>query len=346
MIRRVLLSLVLIGAAVAGCLGTLFYLRVDKPYKAYDAAEQFVTIEPRSSTRTIEKQLVDAGVVPDAVTFRLALWLTGTDRRLRAGEYRFDRPMKPSEVVRKLARGEVYERLITFPEGLTIKEMAAIFEAKGFGPADTFAQAASDPAPIKEIDPAARDLEGYLFPETYALPRNTPASRLVRLMADRFSEVFTPEMRQAVAASGRTPREVMTIASLVEKETAKAEERPVVASVYYNRLRIGMGLQCDPTVVYALEKAGRYNGNITKVDLGIDSPYNTYKYAGLPPGPIAAPGRASIDAAVHPAETDYLYFVSRNDGSHIFAKTLDEHNRNVHEFQVKYFRDLRKSQGR
>jgi peptidoglycan lytic transglycosylase G len=309
----------------------------------HSVAEQFVTIAPRSSTRAIERQLIDAGVIPDAATFRIALWLSGAQRRLRAGEYRFDQPMKPSEVVQKLARGDVYERMITFPEGLTVREMAALFEGKGFGPAREFVAAANDAEPIKEIDPAARDLEGYLFPETYALPRNTPAARLVRLMADRFTEVFTPEMRQAVAASGRSAREVLTVASLVEKETAKAEERPIVASVYYNRLKLGMGLQCDPTVVYALQKAGRYNGNITKADLAIDSPYNTYKYAGLPPGPIAAPGRGSIEAAVKPAETEYLYFVSRNDGSHVFAKTLDEHNNNVHQYQVKYFRDLRKS---
>lgn len=343
MIRRTLLTLLLLVAVAAGSVGTVFYLRVDKPFKGYDAPEQFVDIAPRSGTRTIERQLIDAGVVSDAATFRLALWLSGAQRRLRAGEYRFDRPMKPSEVIQTLARGDVYERMITFREGLTVKEMAAVFEAKGLGPKGAFLQAAADPAPIAALDPKARDLEGYLFPETYALPRNTPASRLVRLMADRFTEVYTPGMRDLVAASGRTTREVITVASLVEKETANPEERPLVASVYYNRLRLGMGLQCDPTVVYALDKAGRYTGNITKADLAIDSPYNTYKYAGLPPGPIAAPGRGSIEAAVQPADTDYLYFVSRNDGSHVFAKTLDEHNRNVHEYQVKYFRELRRA---
>ena len=139
---------------------------------------------------------------------------------------------------------------------------------------------------------------------------------------------------------------MVTIASIVEKETARAEERPLVAAVYENRLRIGMGLQCDPTVIYALQLAGRYTGNLHRDDLAFDSPYNTYRYAGLPPGPIASPGKASLEAAVRPAQADFLYFVSRNDGSHEFARTLDEHNRNVRIFQIQYFRDKRANGGR
>jgi len=148
-------------------------------------------------------------------------------------------------------------------------------------------------------------------------------------------------VRAQAAARGLSVRQLVTLASLVEKETAKAEERPIVAAVYANRLKIGMGLQCDPTVIYALERAGRYTGNLTRADLQFDSPYNTYRYAGLPPGPIAAPGAASLQAAAQPADVPYVYFVSRNDGSHVFATTLDEHNRNVHEWQVLYFRRMR-----
>ncbi len=152
-------------------------------------------------------------------------------------------------------------------------------------------------------------------------------------MVNRFQKAATPELWQAASARGLSLRQLVTLASLVEKETAKAEERPVVSGVYTNRLKIGMGLQCDPTVIYALMLAGRYDGNIRKGDLQIDSPYNTYRYAGLPPGPIAAPGAASLQAAANPADVPYLYFVSRNDGSHVFSTTLDEHNRNVNEFQ-------------
>jgi UPF0755 protein len=160
-------------------------------------------------------------------------------------------------------------------------------------------------------------------------------------MVDRFSRAMTPELRSAAEARGLSVREVVTLASIVEKETARPDERPIVAAVYQNRLKIGMGLQCDPTVIYALQRAGRYTGNLHHDDLAFDSPYNTYRYAGLPPGPIASPGAASLAAAVHPATVDYLYFVSRNDGSHEFARSLDEHNRNVQKFQVQYFRDLR-----
>ena len=196
-------------------------------------------------------------------------------------------------------------------------------------------------SPIHALDPDAKDLEGYLFPETYALPRRTDAGRLVRLMVDRFAHVFTADLRQAAQARGLSVRQAVTLASIVEKETARPDERPVVAAVYANRLRIGMGLQCDPTVIYALLRAGRYSGNLHKDDLSFDSPYNTYRYPGLPPGPIASPGKSSLEAAVHPAGADFLYFVSRNDGSHEFARTLDDHNRNVQKYQVQYFRDRR-----
>jgi UPF0755 protein len=198
---------------------------------------------------------------------------------------------------------------------------------------------------IRDIDPAATDLEGYLFPETYTLPRGVPAARLIALMHDRFRVVFTEELQQRAQAQGLTVRQAVTLASLVEKETAQADERPLVAAVYRNRMKIGMGMQADPTVVYALQKAGRYDGNIRRDDLQFDSPYNTYKYPGLPPGPIASPGKASLTAAVAPADVKYVYFVSRNDGTHVFADTLNAHNRNVQKFQVEYFRAQRAKRG-
>jgi UPF0755 protein len=180
-----------------------------------------------------------------------------------------------------------------------------------------------------------------LFPETYPLSRHTDAPRLVRLMAGAFDRALAPDLRAAALARGLSIHQVVTLASIVEKETAKPDERPLIASVYENRLRIGMALQCDPTVIFALERTGRYHGNLRRDDLSFDSPYNTYRYPGLPPGPIAAPGRASLDAVVHPAESNFLYFVSRNDGSHEFAETLEQHNRNVQKYQVAYFRDKR-----
>jgi UPF0755 protein len=333
-----LLALLLVLVLAAAAAGLWVYAGTTRPYRGYSAAEQFVDIKPGTGTRAIGDRLVEAGVVRDRLTFRLALWLSGRATRLQAGEYRFADAVTPGEVIGKLARGEVFVIPVTFPEGLTIAEMSKIVEAKGFGPAASFVDAARDASLVRALDPAARDLEGYLFPETYPLSRHADAPRLVRLMADAFDHALSPDLRAAAAARGLSIRQLVTLASIVEKETASPDERPLVASVYENRLRIGMPLQCDPTVIYALEKVGRYHGNLHHDDLSFDSPYNTYRYPGLPPGPIASPGRASLEAVVHPAESSYLYFVSRNDGSHAFAATLEEHNRNVQKFQVEYFR--------
>jgi len=338
--KKLVFLVLLLGAAGAG--GSVWlYRRVHEPYRGYQTAEQFVDVPPGADSRAIGDRLVASGVIPDPITFRAALWLTGQGRHLKAGEYRFDQPMTPLDVINKVVRGDVYVVTLTVPEGLTIADMAKLFEDHGFGTVAAFIAAAKDPSPIHALDPEARDLEGYLFPETYPLSRHVDAAVLVRQMEARFEHMFTPELRQAAAAHGLSVRQAVILASIVEKETARAEERPLVAAVYTNRLRLGMGLQCDPTVIYALERLGTYTGNLRRVDLMVDSPYNTYRYRGLPPGAIAAPGRASLEAAVNPAPVDYLYFVSRNDGSHEFASTLKEHNRNVQKYQVEYFREKR-----
>jgi UPF0755 protein len=338
-VKRVLGAIVTAVLIAALAAAGWVYVSQTRPYKGYDAPEAFVEIAPGSSPGTMARQLATAGVVRNQTAFRVAVSLSGAGRRLQAGEYRFESPMTPSEVVDKLVRGDVYLRPITFREGLTIRQMAVLFEERGFGGRREFEQAARDVSRIRAIDPEATDLEGYLFPDTYTLPRQITASQLVERMVGRFEQALTAAIRQQAAARGLSIRELVTLASLVEKETAKADERTLVAAVYTNRLRIGMGLQCDPTVIYALERAGRYDGNLTRAGLQFDSPYNTYRYAGLPPGPIAAPGLASLEASASPADVPYLYFVSRNDGSHAFATTLDEHNRNVHQWQVAYFRD-------
>lgn len=331
----VIIIVVGVAAAVAGFAA---WQRIHAPHKGYDAAEQFIDIAPGTGTAEIGRRLVDAGIVRDWFTFRAALWWTGRSRDLQAGEYRFDRPLAPVDVVDRLARGDVHARRLTFPEGLTIEEMARLYEAREFGTAASFVEAARDASLVRDLDALALDLEGYLFPDTYALPRGTPARRLVALMVERFRASYGEDLRRRAQEQGLSTRQVVTLASLVEKETGRADERPLVAAVYRNRLTLGMGLQADPTIVYALQKAGRYDGNIRRQDLTIDSPYNTYRHPGLPPGPIAAPGQASLEAALLPARVSYLYFVSRNDGSHVFATTLAEHNRNVRQFQILYFR--------
>ena len=334
------LFLLLVVVCAVGA-GWWFYAGVNRPFKGYDAPETFVEIPQGAGSVAIAKRLTDAGVVPDVNSFRLALWITGQGRRLQAGEYRFDRAVSPREVADKIARGDVYVRPITFPEGLTLKQMAAIYESKGFGPAKEFLDAARNAALVSAIDPDAKDLEGYLFPDTYKMPRRSTAPQLVARMVQSFMRALTPELIDAAEARQLTVRQFVTFASIVEKETGTRDERPLVAAVYANRLRIGMALQCDPTVIYALDRLGRYHGNLTRDDLQFDSRYNTYRYPGLPPGPIANPGRASLEAAANPAAADFLYFVSRNDGTHAFASTLEEHNRNVQKYQVQYFRDRR-----
>lgn len=338
-VTRWVLSLLLLLIVVAA--GTFYLWRgVALPYQGFEG-ERFVTIEQGRSVIAIGRALADAGVVRDARSFQIAAKLKGADTRLQAGEYRFDRAATAFEVVDRIARGDVFVRPITFPEGRTAAEMAAIYEERAFGPAADFQAASRNAALVADIDPAAEDLEGYLFPSTYRLPRNTTARALVTLMVQSFRKALDADLRAAAAARGFSVREAVTMASLVEEEAQKPEERPLISAVYHNRLEIGMGLQCDATIIYALQRAGRWNGNITKADLSMDSPYNTYRYRGLPPGPIANPGRASLEAALKPADVPYLYYVSRNDGSHAFATTLDEHNRNVEQYQRQYFRDRR-----
>jgi UPF0755 protein len=334
-VKRLAIALVIVVLAILGAIAARIIIAEVRPYKGYSGNEQFVEIPPGAGPASIGRRLVEAGVIRDTLGFRYELARSGAGRRLQAGEYRFDRPMTVKEVVSKIARGEVHLLPITFREGLTILEMAQVFESKGFGPAAEFVAAASDPAPIRGLDSTARDLEGYLFPDTYTMARQATAAQLVARMVAGFEQALTPKLRADAAARGLSVRELVTLASIIEKETGKAEERSLVAAVYANRLRIGIPLQADPTVIYALQRAGRYNGNLTRADLQSDSPYNTYRYPGLPPGPIAAPGRASLEAAVRPADAPYIYFVSRGDGSHAFATTLPEHNQNVFEFQIK-----------
>jgi UPF0755 protein len=334
-VKRLGIALLVIVLVILGAIVARIVIAEVRPYKGYSGNEQFVEIPAGAGPASIGRRLVAAGVIRDTLGFRYELTRSGSGRRLQAGEYRFDRPMTVKEVVAKIARGDVYLLPITFREGLTILEMAQVFESKGFGPAGEFVAAASDAAAIRGLDSTARDLEGYLFPDTYTMARQATAAQLVARMVAGFEQALTPKLRADAAARGLSVRALVTLASIIEKETGKAEERPLVAAVYVNRLKIGMALQCDPTVIYALQRAGRYNGNLTRADLQSDSPYNTYRYPGLPPGPIAAPGRASLEAAVRPADVPYIYFVSRGDGSHAFATTLPEHNQNVFDFQIK-----------
>jgi UPF0755 protein len=328
MFKRLLLLLVILSV-LAGGLGLWTWNALSQPYRGYTEDEVFVDIPPGSSTAEIAGRLAAAGVVRDPLLFRIAVTLQGADLRLKAGEYRFADDSTAEEVVARIARGDVYAHKLQFAEGLTMREMAAIFGRSGLGTAEEFLLAASDVSAVRDIDSEAKNLEGYLFPSTYMLPRRAGAIGTVQAMVREFRKALAA----ATPPAGMSVRELVSLASIVEKETAVPDERAMVAAVYANRLRIGMPLQCDPTVIYALILKDRWDGNLTHDNMQVDSPYNTYRYAGLPPGPIASPGRASLKAAARPADVPYLYFVSRNDGTHVFAATLAEHNRNVNQWQ-------------
>ncbi len=287
--------------------------------------ETFVELAPGSSTAQIGQQLEAAGIVRSRFAFDLLRWFKRG--ALRAGEYRFDHPAPATEVYARIVRGDVFTRTVTIPEGASIFEIAAKLEQAGFGARQDFLDAAVAQAGLAaDLDPAAKSLEGYLFPDTYRFPRKAGPAQICARMVRQFRAVASQ-----LGLKGNMHR-VVTMASLVERETAVDAERPLVASVLANRLAKNMPLMTDPSVIYGLELEGRWRGTIYQSDLKLDTPYNTYLHSGLPPGPVANPGAKSLRAAMEPAQTDYLYFVAAGadpQGRSLFASTLEEHNRNV-----------------
>ena len=292
-----------------------------------------VEIEKGWNVRTIAEALKRAGVLTKKTPFIGRYRFLSSRPALKAGQYELTAPSSPQAVLEALTRGLVYLKPVTVAEGLTARETFPLFVATGFGAEADFAKAAADTAALGLMDPLAADLEGYLFPETYRLPKGISAAEILSEMVNQFRAVFTESRRRRAAALGFSVRETVILASLIEKETGRQEEKPLVSSVFHNRLRAGMRLDCDPTIIYALKKAGTYDGKLHGKDLKLDSPYNTYLHAGLPPGPICNPGRASLEAALNPAQSDYLFFVAAGDGSHRFSRNLREHNRAVDDYR-------------
>jgi len=286
---------------------------------------KFVLLRPGWSTRHIAQALQRDGIIRSAPAFLMVHYALGQGS-LKAGEYKFDVPATALQVRDRVLRGDVFARTVVVPEGYNLYDIAAVVEQAGLGPAADFvATAKNDLHLLRDIDPQAQSLEGYLFPDTYQFTRIDTAHEITAAMVHRFRQTA-----QKIGLLGRPDiHRIVTMASIVEKETAVPDERPLVASVYFNRLDRNMALGADPTVIYAALLAGRYRGTIYQSDLQFDSPYNSYKYPGLPPGPIANPGAASLQAALHPAQSDFLYFVSDNNGHHRFSRSLGEHARNV-----------------
>lgn len=289
------------------------------------AQTTFFLLRPGWSTRHIARDLKKQGIIRSSTAFLLVDYAKGL-RTLKAGEYKFEAPASTFGVWRRLTQGDVYARTVVVPEGYNMFDVAKAVEDAGLGPASDFLIAAkSDTFLLKDIDPSAKSLEGYLFPDTYQFTRINTSHEIAAAMVHRFRQEA-----QKIGLLGQPDiHRIVTMASIVEKETSDPKERPLVAGVYYNRLNRNMTLAADPSVIYAALLVGRYRGTIYASDLQFDSPYNTYKFPGLPPGPIADPGLASLQAAMHPAQTDYLYFVSDNNGHHRFARDLEEHDRNV-----------------
>jgi UPF0755 protein len=318
--------------------GAWLWYCVTHPYQAFPSEGVFVTVPRGASSRGVARLLQREGVIRSTIAFEIYA-RRHPRRSLQAGEYFFDKPITGRDVFWKLAKGQVYVIAFTVREGETMYDIAHDLEGAHFLAADDFIKAASDPTFIRDMSPHAETLEGFLFPATYQLTRHPIATELTATMVKKFKEEWTrispavPGGDPAGLASGIPVSSIVTMASLVERETPKPEERPIVAGVFENRLHKNMLLQCDPTVIYALQQEGRYNGTLTGDDLHLDSPYNTYLHPGLPPGPIGNPGEISLRAALQPTETDYLYFVANTQGGHFFSSTLEEHNRNVTKYR-------------
>jgi UPF0755 protein len=295
-------------------------------------SQRFVLLHPGYGTRRIARELKNAGVIRSADAFLLWHYFH-RQRSLKAGEYLFDKTADARTIHDRLVRGDIYVHTVVIPEGFNMFDIAQAIEDGGLGKAQEFLLAAkSDTSLISDLAPEAKTLEGFLFPNTYEFTRTMSMHDMAAAMVKQF--------RQVATQVGLTTdvQQTVTMASIIEKETSAPEERPLVASVYYNRLSKKIALQADPSVIYGELLQGTYTGALHHQDIQSDSPYNTYKHPGLPPGPIANPGKTSLEAALHPATSDYYYFVSNGNGHHNFARSLEEHNRNVAKFRKIAFR--------
>jgi UPF0755 protein len=334
MARRIL-SAVLLSAVAILAAATLLFVRDYDAVPAGPSGKVLFEIAPGQSVRAVARNLRSEGIVRRPWAFLAGYRLFQSGRTLKAGEYEIAVPIAARDLLRALLEGKVFLRPITIPEGLTAVEVDELFRAAAFPMTGSFAEAAADPGPAASWDARAPDLEGYLFPDTYRFAKGTPASVVTATMAARFGKAFGGAEARRAAELGMTVREVVTLASLIEKETAVPEERPLVSAVFHNRLRIGMKLDCDPTVIYALKKYGLWRGRLLLKDLRYPSPYNTYVSPGLPPGPICNPGEGSLQAALRPAAGEYLYFVADAEGRHAFSRSYREHLAAVRRYRAK-----------
>ncbi len=328
-VKKVLSLIACFIIGVSGLTACYVYARLNTPGRPL-AAPARIFISPGSTLQQTAQMLVAEGILASVQPFRFWAQLTGKDRSIQSGEYILETSLTPRRLLETLIQGQVIHHMVTIPEGLTLKHIAKRLEARGFGPQEQFLSLGTSPQFLAKWDLQEHGLEGYLYPDTYFFSKQSSAADILGRMVTRLSEVFTPAMQQQAQELGFSQHEVLTLASLVEKETGAAEERPLIAGVFHNRLRQNIPLQCDPTVIYGIPN---FDGNLTRRHLRTPTPYNTYLFTGLPPGPIANPGLAAIQAVLAPAKTNYLYFVARGDGTHVFSTRLADHNRAVRRFQ-------------
>jgi UPF0755 protein len=306
---------------------------------SWERHSKVVTIVPGTGFADIARILEGKGIVRDRRTFYLFARLQGAIRKVRAGEYEVYSNMTPSEVLDKLVRGDVIKYPITIPEGFNLFQISEVLDRAGVCSPKAFMDKVRDPVLISSLAIEGENLEGYLFPDTYNFPKGYGEEAVVRQMVSRFNTIYTPFAKRA-QEMGLSRRDVVILASMIEKEAIDDQERPLISAVFHNRLHRGMALQSDPTAVYGMKRGKNQNeGRITRQDLMRKTPYNTYQMTGLPKGPIANPGVKSLNAVLNPADVNYLYFVSKNDRTHYFSSTLEEHNRAVNRYQ----RRLKKS---
>ncbi len=329
--------LIIVLILLATALGGLAWLYADiMAYAQHtaegDGVEKTLLIHPGETFREITRHLNQAGIVTQPLKFRLYARLKGYDNRLKAGEYGISTNMSPVRVLATLASGKVRLHRLTVPEGLTLRQMATIVADARLCSAPEFLKLSTDAALAEKLGIPAAGLEGYLFPDTYFFPKDVTPRKIITTLFARFQAVFTPQWQARAQKMGMTIHQVVTLASIIEKETGAAFERPLIASVFHNRLKKGMRLESDPTVIYGIKD---FDGNLTRKHLAEKTPYNTYQVKGLPPGPIASPGAAALKAVLFPADTKFIFFVAKKDGTHQFSTNLKDHWRAVRKYQMK-----------
>lgn len=323
-VKRLVGAALLLAALTVAVVGYLYY-QLEHPRRPEKPSTVTILFPQGTTTAQIFHKLAETGVVPDGRMAEVYYRLYRSRTRLQAGEYIFDRPMPIDDVINRMGRGEVVKYSVVVPDGLTAEETFQLFWSRGIGGPEGFQRALRETAMLPGLTDGVSDLEGFLFPDTYLVTRSTPAGAIVEMMVAEFRRNFTPEMREKAQRLGLTLVQAVTLASIIEKESALPREGPAIASVYLNRLKRGMRLQADPTVIYALRHDKKWTGTLHRSDYAYESPYNTYVSEGLPPGPICNPGLNALKWAVAPARTDYLYFVADTSGGHRFSRTFEEH---------------------